>query len=196
MRTGVDELERGVGLPKTNASGAPSGLLVHSYFKREVHSVAWAQLCWGDQPKLPKPANAAAKRGARYEKKVLSLLERSFGNRVLPGPLFCFDKGRAIPDALLFSEDWKACCVVEVKFRHTGDAWHQLNRFYLPVVRRALPAFRICKLELVAGYDPYQSLPQPVAFLSNAEEAFATREAFHPVLVLTERELRNDRGLG
>ena len=203
--------EVGHGLPTTLPGPTQAAPLVHSYFKREVGSVARAQLHFGEYSKLPKPTSQAAQRGLRYEKKVLSHLLKTFGNRLVAGPLFTFKeegyyltgKGhpypparKAYPDALLFSSDYRAVCVVECKFRHTGDAWHQLNKFYLPIVRAALPWFRVCVLEVVASYDPSQRLPQPVAFVNDVNEAFATREAFHPVYVLTERELRNDRGLG
>lgn len=195
MRFGVDELDESPGLPTVNAPGGSCGSLVHSYFKREVGSLARAQLHFGSCSSLPKPTSLAAQRGVRYEKKVLALLHKTFSNRILPGPLLSFDGGkRAYPDALLFARD--SVCVVEVKFRHTGDAWYQLNKFYLPIVRTALPWFRVCGLEIVASYDPTQRLPQPTAFVNTADEAFTTREAFHPVMVLTERELRNDRGLG
>jgi len=188
--------EVGHGLPTTLPGPTQAAPLVHSYFKREVGSVARAQLHFGEYSKLPKPTSQAALRGLRYEKKVLSLLGKTFGNRLMAGPLFSFDGKRCYPDALLFSDVQGVLCVIEVKYRHTGDAWHQLNRFYLPIVRAALPWFRVCVLEVVASYDPSQKLPQPVAFVNEVNEAFATREAFHPVFVLTERELRNDRGLG
>lgn len=211
---GVDELERCAGLP-TNAAGV-SGRLVHSYFKREVGPVARATLELGVSARLPKPSSQAAQNGARYEKKVLDFLQKTFGNRLLPGPVFYFQEWneqdlinnypngvictlqpkRAIPDALLFSSDFRAVCVIEVKLRHTGDAWHQLNRFYLPIVKKALPWARVCALELTSQYDPFQRLPQEVAFVENAEQAFATREAFHPVMIVTARDLRNDRLMG
>lgn len=203
---GVDrrnELRAG-NLPTTIAPvQGQAALPVHSYFKREVGSLVRAQIHFGSYSQLPKPTSPAALRGARYEKKVLALLDKTFGNRVLPGPLFTFQdatKSRphsAYPDALLFNKDFTSCCIIECKFRHTGDAWWQLNRFYLPIVRRALPAFRIHTCEIVAGYDPGQRLPQPVAFVNDVDEVFETRDVFHPVLVLSERELRgaNDRCL-
>lgn len=192
---GREELRHG--LP-TDAPGlGQAAPLVHSYFKREVGSLTRAQFHIGQYSQLPKPTSLAAQRGLRYEKKVLSHLLKTFGNRLVAGPLFTFNSGkRAYPDALIFSETWDAVCVVECKYGHRGDAWFQLNHFYLPIVRKALPWFRVCQLEICAAYDPGQRLPQPVSHLNNVNEAFATREAFHPVYVLTERELRNDRGLG
>src|SRR5678815_4776875 len=106
MHYGVSRREEPFGLTlPTNASPqSQAAPLVHSYFKREVGSVTRAHLHFGSYSSLPKPTSQAAFRGARYEKKVLSLLERSFGNRVLPGPLFTFNGGKkAYPDALLFS---------------------------------------------------------------------------------------------
>ena len=162
LANGMDGVERGVNFP-TPTAGSPSGNPVHSYFKREVGPLARAQLHFGSYSQLPRPTSQAALRGVRYEKKVLGLLSKRFGDRLLPGPLFTFNGGKkAYPDALLFDESWRSVCVVEVKYRHTGDAWWQLNRCYLPIVRKALPMFRVCCLEVVAGYDPSQRLPQPV----------------------------------
>ena len=199
MQLGVDKLDVRLGLP-ADAPETTCGSLVHSYFKREAGPLERAQLLLGEHSQLPRPASQAALNGVRYEKKVLASLLKTFGNRVLPGPVFRFKaqdgfSGRAIPDALLFSPDFRSCCVVEVKLRHTGDAWHQLNRFYLPIVRKALPWCRVCGLEITSSYDPFQNLPQRVAFVENVEGAFETREAFPPVMILTARDLRNDRGM-
>ena len=166
---------------------------IHSYFKREAGPLARAQLHFGQYSQLPRPASRAARRGVRYEEKVLRLLTNRFGNRLVAGPLFTFNNNQRIyPDALFFSKAWDSVCVIEVKHTHRGDGWHQLNRCYLPVVRKALPMFRVCGLEVVATYDPSQRLPQPVAFINEIEDAFETREVFHPLHVLTERELRYD----
>ena len=189
--------ELGLTLP-TDAVGASSCGPVHSYFKREVGAWVRAQLRLDQTARLPTPTSQAALNGVRYEKKVLALLTRTYPNRLLPGPvleLLGSTKTKAIPDALLFSEDFLSCCIVEVKLRHTGDAWHQLNKFYLPIVRAALPWARVCGLEITSQYDPYQILPQQVSFVESAAQAFETREAFHPVWILTARDLRHDRGM-
>lgn len=196
---GVNRVERGADFP-TPTAGPSSGNPVHSYFKREVGPLARAQLHFGSYSQLPRPTSQAALRGVRFEKKVLLLLSKRFGNRLLCGPLFSFQdamKSRnqsAYPDALLFDEKWKSLSIVEVKYRHTGDAWFQLD-FYRKIVQKALPMFRVCTLEICASYDPSQRLPKEVAFLDNPEGVFETREVFHPLHVLTERELKNDRGL-
>lgn len=192
----VDGWKEEPGLPST-LPGSTDAAPVHSYFRREVGPLARAQLHLGQYSQLPRPTSHAALKGLRYEKKVLAFLLKRFGNRLVPGPLFTFSEypnetKRAYPDALLFDFESRAACVLEVKFRHTGDAWWQLNRFYLPIVRAALPMFRICGLEVTASYDPSQRLPQKVAFLDSLESVFETREVFHPLHVLTERELKHD----
>ena len=200
-RIGVDRSAEGLspGSPTATLAEGPAAIAapIHSYFKREAGPLVRAQLHFGQYSQLPRPASLASQRGVRYEKKVLRLLAQRFGDRLLPGPLFTFvsrngSSQRCYPDALLFSEDWSTLCVLEVKYRHTGDAWWQLNRFYLPIIRLALPMFRVCAAEITASYDPAQRLPSPVAFVDSADEAFETREAFHCVYVLTERELKYD----
>ena len=173
----------------------PRDPVVHSYFKREVGALAGAHAQFGQVLKQPASTSPTAQRGIRFEKKVLGFLTSTFGIRFSPGLPFAFQElcgkhGRAVPDGLLFSPDWRSVTVIEVKLRHTGDAWFQLNKFYLPIVRRAFPALQVSGLEICALYDPVQRLPQPVSFVRCASEAEGLRSAFHPVMVFTEREAR------
>lgn len=97
---------------------------------------------------------------------------------LLPGPVFAFTgvengrmrSGRAIPDFILidFSLSW--ILIGEVKLRHSADAWYQLNNFYIPIVRRALPGFYVSGLEICKYYDPDVRLPERVQFVSKAVE--------------------------
>ena len=77
-----------------------------------------------------------------------------------------------------------------------GQGLEGRSRSYLPIVRAALPWARVCGLEVCSQYDPSQILPQQVAFVESADAALETREAFHPVWILTARDLRYDRGMG
>ena len=87
----------------------------------------------------------------------------------------------AIPDALIFDRD--TLLVVEIKLRHSADAFHQLERFYLPIVRKALPHFRVVPLEIVHFYDPRVRLAKPQLILKEPSEAFSLRSHVHPVLI-------------
>lgn len=169
------------------------------WFKREVGALREAHAQFGQLPRQLAPTSAAAKKGLRFEAKVHGFLQQTYADRFIRSLPFGFSPyagkpGRAIPDGLLFSGDWRSVCVVEIKLRHTADAWHQLNQFYLPIVRRAWAGIRVSGLEVCAYYDPGQKLPQEVAFVNSAEAALETRECFHPLMILTEREIRRWMG--
>jgi hypothetical protein len=100
LANGVDMGEQ-PGL-QTNAPGCSIAAPVHSYFKREVGLVTRAQLHFGQYSKLPRPTSPAAQRGVRYEKKVMRLLERRLGNRLVPGPFNLNCNQRCFFDVLHF----------------------------------------------------------------------------------------------
>lgn len=167
----------------------PNGLTPVVYFKRKVslkslHSVKLRWDLW--DYRIPAPRRGAKGLGARFEKKALAPSPH-VADRLLPGPILDFVQGskpqRAIPDALLWSTDWNSICVIEVKLRHSADAFYQIQNFYLPLVSRIFPSFRICSLELCKFYDPSVKLPRSVAFVSSFDEAFTIRECYHPVLI-------------
>lgn len=106
----------------------------------------------------------ASLRGARaaglsYERKVEKYLEAVKGSREVVKSLpfrFCDSDGwrMCVPDFLLFDFKEQRCCVVEVKLRHSGAAGLELERLYVPVLRRALPGWKIQGLEICKWYVP------------------------------------------
>jgi hypothetical protein len=172
-------------------------LVSPSYFKRYVSSVASAQICFGAVANLPKPKGAAARLGVRFEKRVVSALSKRFGGRFAAGlPIsFCEISGgfyqrpsTAIPDGLLLSADRRSICIIEVKLRHREDAWSQLNRFYLPILRKVTgDSFFLRTLEICAYYDPGVRLPAKKEVLVDIEEAFTYGPSTHPVLIWERR---------
>ena len=170
------------------------GLTPAVYFKRQVslRSLHSVQVRWDlYNHHIPAPRRGAKGLGVRFEQKALRcpspLVPVALSQRFVSNPILEFIQGsrrqRAIPDALLFSADWKSILVVECKLRHTADAFYQMQGFYLPLVSRAFPSFRVCTLELCKFYDPVVRLPRSVAFVSSLEEAFTIRECYHPVLI-------------
>ena len=159
----------------------------HPYFRRSVTNLLNARAEFGAVAWSPPCTTAATKRGARFEEKVVASLSAAYGTQFLAGLPFsfqtCSKRGRAIPDGLLFSSDWKSVVVVEIKLRHSGDAWWQLERFYLPIVRESLRPLNVTTLEVCRYYDPAVRLPRPVAFVNEALEALSIRECFHPVMI-------------
>lgn len=175
---------------------APAGLISHTYFRREVKGkLLSASIAFGSSLTTSKGSNASARRGLRFEAKVCKEFSARYGSRFVPQlPIFFQEemtadlrrgqRGKAIPDGLLFSPDWKSVCIVEIKLRHSGDAWWQMNRFYRPIVEKALGgAFEVRTMEVVQNYDPRVKLPQVTAHLMSPDEIWELRPCFHPVLI-------------
>lgn len=106
--------------------------------------------------------------GIRYEKKVHRHLAELFPDSYLASPWIHFladGKWRwCQPDGLVIDLDNGRIICVEVKYSHTAEAWWQVERLYLPVLRHcfdpAIWAFERC--EVVRWYDPAISFPEPV----------------------------------
>lgn len=179
----------GVSFPsRDERTASRTAAVAHPYFTRNAGEVLDAYVAFRQEPRAAKPKQAAAKLGLRFEKKVLRTLEGQFGSRF--GSHICFsftsltEPGRfAIPDALLLSGCRSTLLVCEVKLTHSGDAYHQLHKFYLPIIRKALPCLRIVGLEIVHYYDPRVLLPHQKALVASPLEAFSIRDCFHPVLI-------------
>ncbi len=172
-----------------------SGPVSHPYFRREHKSPI---LSAGFRPRLPRTArgsNPAARRGLRFEAKVLERFQRLYGRRFISQLSFFFEnemtpdgrpgtRGEAVPDGLLFSPDYKQVLLLEVKLRHSGDAWWQTNKFYKPILEKAFfGLIEVTPVEVVQHYDPRVRLPVPQAVLLSLDEAFSVRPCFHPVLI-------------
>ena len=163
-----------------------------TYFKRTVGEVASAQLNFGQTVNLPRPKRGAAKLGLRFEKQVLDQLSLRFTDRLATGVPISFQEfplngqysrpSTAIPDAFLLSADRKSLCVIEIKLRHSTDAWFQLGRFYLPLMRKILGGSHILKsLEICRYYDPGVKLPARKEVILNMEDVFSLKSGSHPV---------------
>jgi len=114
------------------------------------------------------------KKGLRYEKKALDFLEKQLSalGTFIREPCFRFFDGIrtrfCYPDALLLLPN-RCALLIEVKTRHTYDAWWQLCELYAPVVRKAL-GLELRLLEVTAAFDPGVRLPQR-RVLETVEEA-------------------------
>jgi hypothetical protein len=185
-----------VSISRSHSVHQPSGLTPKTFFKRTVSlkSLHSTRIRWDlYNHHTPKPRRGAKGLGVRFEKRALQIpsphASEALQCRLISGPILEFTQGskpqRAIPDALLFSADWNSICVIECKLRHTADAFYQLQAFYLPILSRIFPSFRVCTLELCKFYDPGVRLPRSVAFVNTFDEAFTIRECFHPVLIVS-----------
>ena len=184
-------------------SRASSDRVVHPHFKRSVDPrlLLNAKPLFGASHWQPRPRNPAKKAGIRYENKVLKHFTEECGNRFIPGLPFLFQSiksqpGRAVPDGLLFAKDWSAVSIVEVKLRHSGDAFYQLYKFYLPILEEVFrPALRVVCLEVCQFYDPFVKGYKPCEFIEKPDDVFSLRtEVCHPVLILGKLNLRRANG--
>lgn len=107
--------------------------------------------------------------GVRYEKKVHGMLDGMYGECYFSSPWFLFQEAGAPrarwcqPDGLLILPKAGRIIIVEVKYQHTSDAWWQLRKLYLPVVRKAFGddwTYDVC--EVVKWYDPAIQFPERV----------------------------------
>lgn len=165
------------------------GSASHSYFRRSLQGQLISSRFQLVPPRTVRGSNAAARRGLSFEKKVLKNLTSRFGFQLHSQLSFFFEtdhgqRGTIIPDGLLFTPDFKRVLLIEVKLRHSGDAWYQTNKFYKPVIEKAFPkSVEVIPVEVCQFYDPRVQLPQAVAVLDDIIDAFEVRRSFHPVLI-------------
>jgi len=177
---------------------APSPPVISpTYFKRTVSNVAWASIDFGAAIQMPRPKGAAARAGLRFERDVFSKLSKIYKNRLLFGVPLSFQEVHrhaaysrpqtAIPDGFLLSRDGKSLGILEVKLRHSTDAWFQLNKFYLPLVRRVAGSSLVLRtVEICRYYDPGVKLPKEKRILDELDQVFDLRSDCHPVLIWGE----------
>ncbi len=165
-----------------------------TYFKRTVGDLAWAALDFGTQIQMPKPKGAAPRLGLKFEALVCKELGKKFGRRFAPACPISFQETHrgtayarpscAIPDGLLLSGDSRSLCIIEIKLRHSQDAWAQLNRFYLPLLRKIVGDSLILRtLEICKYYDPGVLLPGGKELLLKTDEVFDSDPRKHSVLI-------------
>lgn len=133
--------------------------------------VVWASLA----PSAPfalastRGRRAAVAAGIRYERKAQAHLASSYPLAYAPGPWLRYCEARSDtprycqPDGLFLDLARGICTIVEIKLKHTADAWWQLRRLYEPVMRqlfRSAPWDFAC-LEVVRWYDPATAFPEP-----------------------------------
>ena len=123
-----------------------------------------------EEPQFIKPYKVRGVRaaGMRYEKKVQRYLLDTFPHHYIASPWFTFEKNDGAkriwcqPDGLLIDIRAGLITIIEVKLRHTSDAWWQTRQLYLPVVRRLFGTSRwdYNILEIVRWYDPDTLFPE------------------------------------
>lgn len=102
--------------------------------------------------------------GVRYEERVQQVLLTDYYSSYLPSPWLRFVDDHGVrwcqPDGLIIDVSGGRITIVEMKTSHTGEAWWQLHKLYLPVVRELFGAdFEYRCLEVVRYYDPTTLFP-------------------------------------
>jgi hypothetical protein len=141
-------------------------------YTRIAGHVEGARAMWNQAPPVNKGRTVAQRNGLRFERKVLRGLNRMHPHFLDHLPFLYLSEGRqraAIPDGIAISRSGDILTIVEIKHRHTDEAWQQLNLLYKPVVARAFPAYRIKLLEIVRWFEPMVLLPErPIQVLDPA----------------------------
>lgn len=110
------------------------------------------------------------RQGIKYEQRAHEWLLGLYPQKYVPSPWFQFidDTSNKIqwcqPDGLLIDVRAGRIVVVEIKLKHTSDAWWQLYHKYLPVVHHTFgPLFKYCAAEVVKWYDCAIPFPGDIA---------------------------------
>lgn len=170
---------------------------IHWKRRREVRRLENA---WLDAPltltaeKRPRPKHGAKAVGCYYERKCHDALDKSFPSRlstVAPvyfrSPCFRYVAGTfshatklrtkvCYPDGLIINTRDDEVIIIEVKLRHTPDAYYQMKLQYKPVVEKAFN--KPCRmLSIVRWYstricypEKYVLVPSVDAFIDSVEQ--------------------------
>ena len=125
------------------------------------------------------------KDGLRYERRVLGHLKPVFNEigTLVVEPCFRFSNGHrsrfCFPDALVTLPNHTFDLLIEIKTRHTYDAWWQLRHLYYPVVGKALGR-ELKLLEVTRAYDPGVRLPEEeTRILSEAQDVVGSNAPYN-----------------
>ena len=133
--------------------------------------------------KNPGTATAVQRAGKRYEKKVLSTIEKLFSKSdevaVIPAPWLAFSSMSDVsaerhcqPDLLLRTPTEVLLC--EVKLSHTVDAYWQLSELYRPVVERLVAPLPVRLVEITRSFDPVVKFPARMRLFFSIEHILRT----------------------
>lgn len=120
---------------------------------------------------INEPVRLVGKKGegVRYERKAQSYLEQVYGESYVASPWLRFrsntdsDWRYCQPDGLHFDFRSGLIVIVEIKLKHTAQAWWQVRELYQPVLECLfgnLWQFAAC--EVVKWYDPHTYFPEAI----------------------------------
>lgn len=159
-------------------------------YKRSAGCVARSTAMWQRTPPKASGRTWAQKAGLRYERKALLHLASQHPNFIDHLPFVYISEGdrkTAIPDGICFAKDLDHLTIIEIKLKHTDEAWHQLNLLYLPVVQRAFPSHKIKLLEVVRWYEPTTELPGKTLQVIDAGMHFESSDFDYGIYIWSDR---------
>lgn len=137
-------------------------------YKRKAGEVMSAELLefLPYQRKKRSRHSPAQKAGLRYETLTFGHLTIELPSLNMHPVLRFRSAGRslteiAIPDALAFSTNGAVITIIEIKLRHTHEAWNQLHNLYLPIAQNLFKGRHINLVEICQNFDPGTVLPGP-----------------------------------
>jgi len=112
--------------------------------------------------------------GIRYERKAHQYLAERFPSGHVLAPWVSFKSRERIgyfhcqPDALILDLRRNSITVVEIKLKHTSDAWWQVRQLYMPVVQHIFgPSWDYIAVELAKWFDPHTKFPERFEFVDD-----------------------------
>ena len=131
--------------------------------------------------------NKARADGIRYEKKAHRYLEEAYEDQCVIAPWIRFHShGQAKslycqPDALILDIRKGTITIIEIKLKHTSDAWWQVRRLYLPLVQCIFGEdWEYIAVEVAKWFDPHTKFPERFEFIDNARDfPTAAPSTFH-----------------
>lgn len=128
-----------------------------------------------------KTRNKARADGLRYERKAHAYIADKFKDEHVLGPWIKFisrnnpkRRGQSLwcqPDALLIDLKRGEITVVEIKLKHTSDAWWQVRRLYTPVVEFMFgEGWTYRALEITKWFDADTKFPERFEFIDSLSE--------------------------
>lgn len=137
---------------------------------RELVSPTSARLCrrlphWNNNKRRGK-----AREGLKYEKLVHKEFDKRYSSSYVPSLWLEYETAldsylhRCQPDGLLFNFPAGKIIVIEIKLKHTKQAFFQLRNLYLPVLAKMFPPnlWELVPCEVVKWFDPNTPFPIPV----------------------------------
>ena len=155
---------------------------------RPVDKVAEVEL--SAEPAFVSAAQAKAKgvqrQGILYERRVHDYLTARYGRMYIRSPWLRFRGFRARqwrdcqPDGIIYDLQALHVSIVEVKLRHTAQAWWQLRKLYEPVIAGLFgPDVQTAVCEVTKSFDPHTQFPEPIRLVPEPHRPGDTQFGIH-----------------